>query len=109
MDPHPGAPSGRVCGDVYRARTAPAQVPRRRRGCVTEDAARRERSRHPVALGPEHGVPHGVNPAMKAMKAAGCEPAVDRVVTQAERDELPSRDDAVLPAREPGDSQVRVR
>ena len=46
---------------------------------------------------------HGVNPAMKAMEPAGAKPAIDRVFAQAERHELPARDDAVLPFRDRGD------
>jgi hypothetical protein len=61
-----------------------------------------------VTLDPEHGVAHRVNPAMKAMKPPGSEPALDRILAKAEPDELPSRDDSVLPPRDHGDPLVRV-
>jgi hypothetical protein len=51
---------------------------------------------------------HGVHPAMKAVKAPGREPALDRVLAEPERDELSSPDDTVLAARERRDSEVRV-
>jgi hypothetical protein len=46
---------------------------------------------------------------MKEVETTGAETALDRVFTQAERHELWSGDDAVLPPREHRDLAVRVR
>lgn len=45
---------------------------------------------------------------MKAMEAPGGEPPLDRVLSDAELDELSSRHDAILPARQGRDLHVRA-
>ena len=95
-------------GDVGEDRPALAQSPQRARRGVAQRGARPagEHGGHPPAVGTERRVPDGVDAAMDDVQPPGRHTAIDRTGGEAERPELPARDDAVLARRERRDARV---
>jgi len=91
-------------GDIDSALRCIADAPQCRCRPMAEHGARAtgKDGRQPVPSPLDHAVAHGVNTAMKEVKAPGREAPVDRPVTQAQREELPPRDHPVLPAGQLG-------
>ena len=52
---------------------------------------------------------HGVHPAVKRVEPARSDPSLDRPRADARRDQLRTRDDAMLPPREGRDHRVRAK
>ena len=60
----------------------------------------RENSGKPPSLSRHNSVPHGVHASMESVQPATGEPRVDRILPQAQLDQLRSRHHPILPPRE---------
>lgn len=97
-------------GHVNGAAALLADRPQRRGAVVAEDGAvtARQYGRHPRPLPRQLRPPHGVDLRPHRMEPASAEPVPDRLVRVAERDELRTRDHAMLPPRHRPHTRVRA-
>ncbi|MCW3063271.1 MAG: hypothetical protein JWN32_443 [Solirubrobacterales bacterium] len=98
----------RHLGLIGPRRQEPVQRPG---NAVTRHRARaaREDRRHRPTLHAHRGMTHGVDTAVEAMEAAAGDPTLDRIPTEPQPEQLPHRDDRMLPRRERRKRNVRIR
>lgn len=78
---------------------------------MTEDGLRatKENGGHPAAMRAHQAVPDGVDATVHDIKAAPSGSSLDLSVGHAERDQLPTRDHAMLSLRQPGNVLIPHR